>query len=97
MNLDTPLIEVVAHLPQSVALQLHGQPPHVQRAALTYIRASITRMEEAGLGLDPISYDVILETIGRLSYFLASSDDLLIRAQSALSEARTLLHSQEEG
>lgn len=95
MNLDTPLLEVIAHLPQSVALQLHEQPPHVQRAALAYIRASVTRMEMGGLKLDPISYDVVLETVGQLSYFLATADDLLVRTQSALSEAKASLHPQE--
>lgn len=95
MNFDTPLLEVIAHLPRSIALQLHEQQPSVQRVALRYIRASVARMEEGGLKLDPISYDVLLEVVGQLSYFLATADDLLVRTQLELSETRALLHPQE--
>lgn len=96
MNLDTPLVEVVSHLPKSVALMLHGKLPEVQRAALEYIRLAVCSLEAKGVHLDPIAYEVVLENLGQLAALLAEADELLQRSSAILAEAAALIPVPKE-
>lgn len=60
MNLDTPLVEVISHLPKEAAQLLDPMEADVQAAVLTQIRTTVSIWEEHQMVFDPVTYEAFL-------------------------------------
>ena len=61
MKHDTPLPEVAHHLSLHSARILGGQAGAVQQAVLSDVRAFVVYLEEQGVSMDTVTYEVVLD------------------------------------
>lgn len=71
MNRDTPLAEVVEHLPAEVALKLLDLTPQTRLIILRQIRYGVEVAEKEGAMLDPISYRAVVYAIAVMALAMA--------------------------
>jgi len=88
MKIDTPLEDVVKHLPLDIALLLHPRPRIVQVKTLILIRQAVVEMEEHGASLDPLSYAAVLYAIGGLATVAADYSEAIERISQAVEDAK---------
>lgn len=67
MREDTPLLEVVQHLPASIAGILMAHTTEIQVGVLATVRAIICHMEAKGAQLDPVSYEAVISGVAALA------------------------------
>lgn len=67
MNDDTPIEDLLLHLPSEVCMALMDRPLVVKANALLMIRQSIISMEERGANLDPVAYEAVLHGVSALA------------------------------
>jgi len=89
MKLDTPLEDVVKHLPLDVAMLLHPRPRTIQVKTLIMVRQAIVEMEERGASLDPLSYQAVVYAIGGLATVAADYSDAIERISRAVEDAKS--------
>lgn len=63
---NTPLIDVIPLLPREVCAELFELDDAARRLFLTFMRMLISSMEERGLTLDPVSFDIVVSTMSIL-------------------------------
>ena len=74
MNQETPLDEVVQHLPAELVEYLVARPKRMQAEVISYLRTGITAMEDNGAVLDPASYHAVVYAMGLLAILAADSN-----------------------
>lgn len=71
MTPDTPLDEVVSHLPAELVEYLTTRPKRLQAEVISYLRTGISAMEDKGAVLDPASYHAVVYAMGLLAILAA--------------------------
>lgn len=92
MDEQTPLEEVVQHLPPVVATVLLEQSQGLQVRCLTGLRSFIAHLEEADVTLDPISFAEVLKVHAMT---LLGMSQVIDELHQCISDAKLALHRQE--
>lgn len=67
MNDDTPIEEILQHLPSEICMVLVGKPLDVKLNAILMIRQAVVAMESRGADLDPINFNAVMHGMSALA------------------------------